>query len=141
MIKRPLNRAALLTALLAVGGCALISPDQTVTDLKAHAETKVSFTVPAAPANACAKTARMLMWCAGGPNFHYRCNTPPDGNSSELTGTLEAVYRTEFFMVAEFARSGSDSAVTLSQHDSVLVYDYAPMIQAYFNNAAACLPK
>jgi hypothetical protein len=142
MIKRTLTRAVILSALLTGGGCALISPDQSAEALKANAEKRTSFTLAAnKPADACAKTARMLMWCAGGPNYHYRCNTPPDGSRSDLSGTLEAVYRTEFFMVTEFVRSGADASVTVHQHDSVLIYDYAPMIQAYFNNSATCLPR
>lgn len=142
MIKRPLPRILSLAALLAVGGCALVSPDQSAQDLRANAEKRTSFTVSAStPANACAKAARMLMWCAGGPNYHYRCNSSPDGNRSELAGVLEAVFRTEFFMVTDFVRSGPDSLATVQQHDSMLITDYAPLLQAYFSNTSTCQPK
>jgi hypothetical protein len=94
-----LLRVPLLAALLAVGGCAFISDDQSAEALKLNAETRTTFQVAVPPGLACSKTARMLMWCAGGPNYHYRCSTAPDGNRAELTGTLEAVYRTEFFLV------------------------------------------
>ena len=134
-------RIPAFAALLGVAGCALISDDQSAAALKANAETHTSFQVAGAPGPACSKTARMLMWCAGGPNYHYRCQTSSDGNRAELSGELEAVYRTEFFMVTEFSRSGDDSAVTVHQHDSVLIYDYAPLIKNYFAGTNECQPR
>lgn len=141
MLNLTLLRIAALTTLLGVGGCALVSDDQSTEDLKTHAEKRASFQVPAPPGSACAKTARMLMWCAGGPNYHYRCNSASDGSRAELSATLEAIYRTEYLMVAEFVRTGGDSTVTVHQHDSVLIYDYAPMIESSFTNATTCQPR
>jgi len=121
-----------------MGGCAFVSADQTAEDLKANAEHSAAFQVPVAPGNACSRVARMLMWCAGGPNFHYRCNIARDGNQAELIGVLEAVYRTEVFMVTEFTRTPSGSDVALHQHDSVLIYDYAPLIEKYLVSNTDC---
>lgn len=136
-----LLRTFALAGLLGASGCAIISEDQSAEALKANAETHVSFQIAVQPGAACAKAARRLMWCAGGPNFHYYCNTSPDGNRAELSGTLEAVYRSEFFMVTEFVRSGNDSMVTVHQHDGVLVYDYAPLIEEAFSGAGRCHPR
>ncbi len=134
-------RTFALGALLGIGGCAFVSNDESAEALKANAEKHVTFQVAASPSLACSKTARMLMWCAGGPNYHYRCQTTSDGGRAELAGVLEAVYRTEFFMVTEFVRSGGDSAVTVHQHDSVLTYDYAPLIEGYFSGTTTCQPR
>lgn len=123
---------------LAAAGCAVISEDQTAESLKATADSHVAFTTAVTPGNACPRVARMLMWCAGGPNYHYRCNISPDGGHAELAAALEAVYRTEFFMVTEFAKGAAGTEVKVHQRDSVLVYDYAPMIEAYLNANRDC---
>ncbi|CAA7619348.1 hypothetical protein [Magnetospirillum sp. SS-4] len=132
--------AALLAALLGLGGCSFISPDATAEALRSNADRRVSFRVPVSPANACPKAARMLMWCAGGPSFHYRCNISPDGGKAELTGVLEAVYRTEFFMVTDFVRDSGGSVATVHQRDGVLIYDYAARIERYLTNPD-CQPR
>ncbi|TAN61530.1 MAG: hypothetical protein EPN20_12285 [Magnetospirillum sp.] len=134
-------RVPLLAAVLGVGGCAFISSDQTAEALKANADKHASFQIAVSPTLACPKAARMLSWCAGGPNYHYRCHTSGDGSRAELSGTLEAIYRTEYFMVTEFVKGGGDTTVTVHQHDSVLVYDYAPMMEAYFAGTAGCQPR
>lgn len=141
MAKLELSRIAALTVLVFLGGCAFVSHDQSVEALLANADTRTSFQVAAVPGQACPKAARMLSWCAGGPNFHYRCNISQDGGRAELVGILEAIYRTEYFMVTEFVRGGSDSTVTVHQHDGVLIYDYAPMIEKYFGNTGSCQPR
>jgi hypothetical protein len=128
-----------MAGLLLLGGCAFISNDETVEDLKANAEQHYTVRTTLSPTAACPKLARMLAWCANGPNFHYRCNIAPDGSRAELTGTLEAVYRTEFLMVAELTKSTPDSAITIHQHSHVLIYDYGPMIEKYLT-APDCHP-
>lgn len=133
-------RAPVLAVLVSLGGCSFISNDLSVESLKANAEKQASFTIKLPPDQACAKTARMLMWCASGPNFHYRCDNAPGGARSELTGVLEAIYRTEFFMVTEFVKGPADTAVTVRQRDSILVHDYAPIIQKFFT-APDCQPR
>ncbi len=132
---------ATAAVLLTAPGCAIVSDSQTVEDLKAGADMHTTFRVTTSPPAACSKVARMLMWCAGGPNYHYRCNISSDGNRAELSGTLEAVYRTEFFMVTEFVRRGGDTEATVHQLDSLLVYDYAPMIEKYLAGTLDCRPR
>ncbi|RAU21690.1 hypothetical protein CU669_11990 [Paramagnetospirillum kuznetsovii] len=137
-----MTRATFLFSVLglALGGCSFVSPDLSVEALKANAEAQSIFTISVAPDQACAKTARMLMWCASGPNFHYRCDAAPGGARSELTGTLEAVYRTEYFMVTEFAKGPTGTTVTVRQRKSVLVHDYGPIIEKYFTKPD-CQPR
>lgn len=135
---------AVTAGLFGLSGCAFISPDLSVEALKANAETQTSFQINLPPDQACAKTARMLMWCAGGPNFHYRCDNAPGGARSELSGTLEAIYRTEYFMVTEFAKgpagTPAGTTVTVRQRNSILVHDYAPIIEKYFTKPD-CQPR
>ena len=128
----------LALAVMPLGGCAFISSDETAESLRASAEHKAEFNVPVPPGNACARVARMLMWCAGGPNFHYRCSIAQDGGQAQLSGVLEAVYRTEVFMVTDFTKTPSGSAAVLHQHDSVLLYDYAPLIEKYLVSNQDC---
>lgn len=138
---RPILSLALALCLSALGGCAFISRDETAEALRAHADLRVSFSTPALPAQACSKVARMLMWCAGGPNFHYRCNVSPDNSKAELTGVLEAIYRTEVFMVTDFVKAQPETAVTVQQRESILVYTYAPLIEKFLNGNAECQPR
>jgi hypothetical protein len=133
-------RAAMVTALLGLGGCSFISPDATADALRANATARTTFRVAAPPATACPKAARMLMWCAGGPSFHYRCNISPDGGKAELTATLEAIYRTEYFMVTDFTKDSGGSSVMVQQREGILIYDYAPRIEKYFTNPD-CQPR
>jgi hypothetical protein len=135
-----LSRALSVTLLLGLGGCSLISPDTSAEALKANAHRRTSFHIAVPPEVACHKTARMLMWCAGGPSFHYRCSIANDNSRSELTGSLEAIYHNEYFMVTEFIKESGGSNVTVHQRVGVLIYDYAPRIEALFTNPD-CLPR
>ncbi len=96
----------ILASALALGGCSLVSPDRTPEEARANADRRVSLRTAVSPANACPKVARMLSWCARGPNYHYRCNITPNGARAELVGELEAVFRTETFLVVDFTRKG-----------------------------------
>ena len=131
---------ATLLAAAALGGCALVSPDESADDLRAHADRKITQKISLSPANACAKVARVLSWCARGPNYHYRCNTNLNSSRSELIGVLEAVYRTEVFLVVDFAKHGTDTDMTIQQRDSMLIYDYPPMIEKYLSGNLDCQP-
>jgi hypothetical protein len=125
---------------LTLGGCSLVTPDRTPDEARANAEKRVSLRTALSPSNACAKVARMLSWCARGPNYHYRCNTLPAGGRSELVGELEAVFRTETFLVIDFARKGGETEALVQQRDSVLVYDYPPLIEGYLSGSLDCRP-
>ncbi|MBI3444173.1 MAG: hypothetical protein HY055_02110 [Magnetospirillum sp.] len=125
---------------LALGGCSLVSPDKTADELRANADRHVSQRIALSPTNACAKVARMLSWCARGPNYHYRCSTIPNGSRSELTGVLEAVYRSEVFLVVDFVKAGSDTDMIIHQRESMLIYDYPPMIETYLSGKLDCQP-
>ena len=130
----------ILASALVLGGCSLITPDRTADDVRANADRRVNLRSAVTPANACPKVARMLAWCARGPNYHYRCNTTPNGSRSELVGELEAVFRTETFLVVDFVRKGNDTEVTVHQRESVLLYDYPPMIEKHLAGSLDCRP-
>lgn len=123
---------------LVLGGCSLVTPDRTADDVRANADRRVSLRTPQSPSNACAKVARMLSWCARGPSYHYRCNTLPTGSRAELVGELEAVFRTETFLVVDFARKGSETEAVIQQRDSMLLYDYPPLVEGYLSGTLEC---
>lgn len=125
---------------LALGACSLVTPDVTPDEARANAEKRVTLHTAMPPSNACAKVARMLSWCARGPNFHYRCTTSLNGSKTELDGVLEAIFRTETFLVVDFTRKGSDTEATLYQRDGVLIYDYPPLIEGYLAGTLDCRP-
>ncbi|ARJ66783.1 hypothetical protein WV31_14435 [Magnetospirillum sp. ME-1] len=130
----------ILASALVLGGCSLVTPDRTPEEARANADRKVSLRTNVSPSNACPKVARMLSWCARGPNYHYRCNIAANGNRAELVGELEAVFRTETFLVVDFLRKSSDTEVTIHQRDSVLVYDYPPLIEKHLAGSLDCRP-
>lgn len=131
---------ACLFAVLAVQGCSLVTPDRTPDEARANADRRVTLRTGMTPADACAKVARVLSWCARGPNYHYRCSTAPGGSRSELVGELEAVYRVETFLVIDFRRKGSDTELTLHQRDGILVYDFPPLVEKYLAGSLDCRP-
>lgn len=131
----------MVMVVVALGGCSFVSPDRSVQATRANAERQTSFRISLPPDQACAKTARMLMWCAGGLGFHYRCDSQSGNARSELNGTMEAVVRTEYFLVVEFLRAGSDTAVTVRQRDALLLTDYGTLIDKYFQNKSDCQPR
>ncbi|WP_148207250.1 hypothetical protein [Paramagnetospirillum magneticum] len=131
---------AILASLLALGGCSLITPDRTAEEARANADKRVSLRTALTPANACPKVARMLSWCARGPNYHYRCNTSLNGNRAELVGELEAVFRTETFLVVDFIRKGGETEVAVHQRESSLIYDYPPLIEKHLAGSLDCRP-
>jgi hypothetical protein len=128
----------LLTAMLALGACSMVTPDTTPDEARANAERKVTLRTTAVPGNACAKVARLLSWCARGPSYHYRCTTNLNGSRSELVGELEAVFRTETFLVVDFLRKGNETEATLYQRDSVLLHDYPPMVEGALAGTLDC---
>lgn len=130
----------ILASALVLGGCSLVTPDRTPEEARANADRKVSLRTNVSPSNACPKVARMLSWCARGPNYHYRCNITANGSRAELVGELEAVFRTETFLVVDFLRKLSETEVTIHQRDSVLVYDYAPLIEKHLAGSLDCRP-
>jgi len=130
----------ILIVALGLGGCSLVTPDRTADEARSNADHKVSLRTAMTPANACPKVARMLSWCARGPNYHYRCNTTPNGSRAELVGELEAVFRTETFLVVDFIRKGNETEVITYQRDSVLIYDYPPLIEKHLAGSLDCRP-
>lgn len=125
---------------LALGGCSLVTPDRSPDEARANADKRVTLRTALTPSNACAKVARMLSWCARGPNYHYRCQTLPAGGRSELVGELEAVFRTETFLVIDFTRKGAETEAVVQQRDGVLVYDYPPLVEGYLSGSLDCRP-
>jgi hypothetical protein len=139
----PFRHDRLLIALvlaLGLGGCSLVSPDRSIAEVKASAPQRASFRVALPPDQACAKAARMLMWCAGGFSYHYRCNTESGGARSELSGILEEIVRSEYFLAAEFRKVSGGSEVVVHQHEGWLLDDYAAMMEKYFTNPD-CQPR
>lgn len=130
----------ILASALILGGCSLVTPDRTPEEARANADQKVTLRTNVSPANACPKVARMLSWCARGPNYHYRCNIAPNNSSAELVGELEAVFRTETFLVVDFVRKGSNTDVTIHQRDGVLIYEYPPLIEKHLAGSLDCRP-
>jgi hypothetical protein len=130
----------ILVSVLILGGCSLITPDRTPEEARANADRTVSLRTNSPPGNICSKVARMLSWCARGPNFHYRCSIAPNGGRAELTGELEAVFRTETFLVVDFVRKGNETDVTVFQRDSVLIYEYPPLIEKHLAGSLDCRP-
>lgn len=130
----------ILAQALILGGCSLVTPDRTPEEARANADRKVSLRTNVSPSNACPKVARMLSWCARGPNYHYRCTIAPNGSRAELIGELEAVFRAETLLVVDFVRKGNDTEVTVHQRDSVLVYDYPPLIEKQLAGSLDCRP-
>jgi hypothetical protein len=130
----------ILVSALILGGCSLITPDRTPEEARANADHKVGLRTNVTPGNICPKVARMLSWCARGPNYHYRCNIAPNGSRAELVGELEAVFSTETFLVVDFARKGNETDVTVFQRDSVLIYEYPPLIEKFLAGSLDCRP-
>ncbi|EME68733.1 hypothetical protein H261_16942 [Paramagnetospirillum caucaseum] len=130
----------ILASALALGGCSLVTPDRTAEDLRANADTRTALRTAMTPANACPKVARMLSWCARGPNYHYRCQTALNGSRSELVGTLEAIFRTETLLVVDFVRKGNETEVNVQQRDGVLIYEYTPLIEKHLAGSLDCRP-
>lgn len=135
-----MKAAACLFAILALEGCSLVSPDRTPEEARANAERRVTLRTGMSPADACAKVARVLSWCARGPNYHYRCTTALGGARSELVGELEAVYRVETFLVIDFLRKGADTELTLYQREGMLIHDFPPMVEKYLAGSLDCRP-
>ncbi|OAN50202.1 hypothetical protein A6A04_01990 [Paramagnetospirillum marisnigri] len=131
----------MMVGVAAVGGCSIVSPDRSVEATRVNAERMTNLRISLPPDQACAKTARMLMWCAGGLGFHYRCDSQSGNARSELNGTMEQVVRTEYFLVVEFLRGGSDTQVTVRQRDALLLTDYGALIDKYFQNKSDCQPR
>jgi hypothetical protein len=136
---RTFANAALLVAALAAGGCAVISSDETAEALRANADVRYGFTTAAAPGAACMNAAKMLSWCATGPNYHYRCNIAADDSKAELSGVFEAVYRAEFLVLVDFKKApGGGATATSYQRASMLVRDYGPMIDRFLAGTGEC---
>jgi len=122
-----------LAALLSLAaGCAVVSPASTPAALREEAESRSTFAMPMAPAAACPRIARMLSWCNNGPNYHYRCLIAPGNEAAELTGTFEAVFRREVFLVIDFVRTAPQASdVTVSQAKGMMLPDYPTVIEKY----------
>ncbi|KIL98231.1 hypothetical protein CCC_01292 [Paramagnetospirillum magnetotacticum MS-1] len=130
----------ILSLALTLGACSLVTPDRSAEEARANADIRVGLHTAMTPANACPKVARMLSWCARGPNYHYRCNTTPNGSRAELVGELEAVFRTETFLVVDFIRKGNETDVAVQQRQSRLIYDYPPLIEKHLAGSLDCRP-
>lgn len=117
---------------LATTGCTMVSDARSPTALREGAESHTTMMIAMSPANACPRIARMLSWCATGPNYHYRCLIAPDDETAELTGNFEPVFRTEVFLVVDFVRVGSSSSqATIHQNQGMLTRDYGAMIEKF----------
>ncbi|WP_231376263.1 hypothetical protein [Magnetospirillum fulvum] len=119
---------------LTLSGCSMVSPDHSPEALRANAEVIKTIHMGVSPAAACPRAARMMSWCANGPNYHYRCVIASDNNRAVLTGTLEAVFHAEVFLVADFTRSEGGSTATVYQHTGVMIPDYTALIETRIND-------
>lgn len=128
------NALALAAFVLALSGCAVISPDHSPEALRANAEVTRTLHLGMSPAAACPRLARIMSWCANGPNYHYRCLIAPDNSRAVLTGTLEAVFHAEVFLAIDFVRADGGTTATLYQHTGVMLPDYSELIETRLND-------
>lgn len=131
---------SLVAVVLALSGCAVVSPDDSPEALRANAEVIKTIHLGMSPAAACPRLARVMSWCANGPNYHYRCVIAPDNSRAVLTGTLEAVFHAEMFLVADLTRSESGAVATVYQHTGVMIPDYTALIETRINDRE-CHPE
>jgi hypothetical protein len=135
-LERAAGRApfALVALALVLSGCSVVSPDHSPDALRANAEVIKTIHLGLSPAAACPRLARVMSWCANGPNYHYRCVIADDNSRAVLTGTLEAVFHAEVFLVGDFVRSEGGTAATIYQHTGVMLPDYSELIQTRLND-------
>jgi len=129
-----------LAAVLAQSACSVVSPDQSPAALRANAEEVKTIHLALSPASACPRLARIMSWCANGPNYHYRCAIADGNNSAVLTGTLEAVFHSEIFLVTDFVRDEGGTTATIYQRKGVMLPDYPELIETRLNDRE-CHPQ
>ncbi|CCG39787.1 hypothetical protein [Magnetospirillum molischianum] len=137
MLGIPFSLAAIA---LVLSACSVVSPEHSPDSLRANAEVIKTIHLGMSPAAACPRLARMMSWCATGPNYHYRCAIVDDNSRAVLTGTLEAVFHAEIFLVTDFVRDEGGTTATIYQHKGMMIPNFPELVETRLNDRE-CRPE